>query len=112
MKAIQAFLETVKQGGKQSHLNMTIIPLLAPDAGEPDYRILEEALAKISILSWGPFFIAWRPSSESSSNRDSFSAAHNIFHHLPLKIGIDNEKGGSLQPFLKSPSLEVHKVVG
>jgi hypothetical protein len=37
MEAIQAFLEAVKQGGKQSHLNMTLIPLLAPDAGEPDY---------------------------------------------------------------------------
>ncbi len=46
MEAIQAFLEAVKQGGKQSHLNMTLIPLLAPDAGEPDYLILEEALGQ------------------------------------------------------------------
>ena len=46
MKAIQAFLETVKQGGKQSHLNMTIIPLLAPDVRKPSFLILEEALEK------------------------------------------------------------------
>ena len=49
MEAIQAFLETVKQGGKQSHLNMTIFPLLAPDAGEPDYLILEEALSQGAV---------------------------------------------------------------
>jgi hypothetical protein len=46
MEAIQMFLEKAKLGGKQSHLNMTLIPLLAPDAGEPDYLILEEALGK------------------------------------------------------------------
>ena len=46
MDPIEVFLEKVKLGGKQSHLNMTIIPLLAPDAGEPDYLILEEALEK------------------------------------------------------------------
>jgi hypothetical protein len=44
MDAIQTFLGTLKQGGKQSHLNMTLIPLLASDAGDPDYIILEEAL--------------------------------------------------------------------
>jgi len=38
------FLEKAKLGGKQSHLNMTLVPLLASDAGEPDYLILEEAL--------------------------------------------------------------------
>jgi hypothetical protein len=31
MEAIQAFLETLKQGGKQTHLNLTLFPLLAPD---------------------------------------------------------------------------------
>ena len=46
MEAIQIFLEKVKLGGKQSHLNMTLIPLLAPDTGEPDYLILEEALGQ------------------------------------------------------------------
>ena len=44
MEAIQAFLERVKQGGKQSHLNLTLIPLLAP--GEPDYLTLEETLGQ------------------------------------------------------------------
>jgi len=38
------FLEKVKLGGKQSHLNMALFPLLASDAGEPDYFTLEEAL--------------------------------------------------------------------
>jgi hypothetical protein len=46
MDAIQTFLGTLKQGGKQSHLNMTLIPLLASDAGDPDYIILEEALSQ------------------------------------------------------------------
>ena len=41
METIQAFLENVKLGGKQSHQNMTLFPLLASDAGEPDYLILE-----------------------------------------------------------------------
>jgi len=49
MEAIQAFVEIVKQGGKQSHLNLSLFPLLAPDAGEPDYLILEEALAKGTV---------------------------------------------------------------
>ncbi len=46
MDAIQTFLEKVKLGGKQSHLNMTLFPLLASDAEEPDYLILEEALTQ------------------------------------------------------------------
>jgi len=46
MEHIQAFLETLKQGGKQTHLNLTLFPLLAPDAGEPDYLVLEEALGQ------------------------------------------------------------------
>ncbi len=46
MDAIQTFLGTLKQGGKQSHLKMTLIPLLASDAGEPDYLILEETLGQ------------------------------------------------------------------
>jgi hypothetical protein len=43
------FLEKVKLGGKQSHLNMTLFPLLAPDTGAPDYLILEEALGQGSV---------------------------------------------------------------
>jgi hypothetical protein len=46
MEAIRTLLEKVKLGGKQSHLNMTLFPLLASDAGEPDYLILEEALGQ------------------------------------------------------------------
>ena len=46
MEQIQTFLENVKLGGKQSHLNLTIFPLLAPDTGKPDYLTLEEALTQ------------------------------------------------------------------
>jgi len=46
MEAIQMFLEKVKLGGKQSHVNMTLFPLLASDAGTPDYLVLEEALGR------------------------------------------------------------------
>ncbi len=46
MDTIQAFLEEVKLGGKQSHLNMSLFPLLTSDSGEPNYLILEEALAQ------------------------------------------------------------------
>jgi hypothetical protein len=57
MEQIQAFLENVKLGGKQNHLNMTLIPLLAPDAGVPDYLTLEEALnqmlAEVTEVSQG-----------------------------------------------------------
>jgi hypothetical protein len=43
------FLEKVNLGGKQSQLNMTLFPLLASDAGIPDYLILEEALGQGSV---------------------------------------------------------------
>jgi len=46
MEHIQSFLENVKLGGKQSHQNMTLFPLLASDAGEPDYLILEDVLTQ------------------------------------------------------------------
>jgi hypothetical protein len=49
MEQIQGFLENVKLGGKQSHLNMTLIPLLASDAREPDYLVLEEALGQGAV---------------------------------------------------------------
>ena len=45
MDAIQEFLGNVKVGGKQSHLNMALYPLLMSDSSEPGYMILEEALA-------------------------------------------------------------------
>jgi len=46
MDPIKVFLEKVKLDGKQSYLKMTLFPLLSPDAGEPDYLILEEALGQ------------------------------------------------------------------
>ncbi len=46
MDPIQAYLETLKQGGKQNHLNLTMIPLLAANEGEPDYLTLEEGLGQ------------------------------------------------------------------
>lgn len=49
MEHIQSFLGNVKLGGKQNHLNMTLFPLLASDAGEPDYMILEEALGQRAV---------------------------------------------------------------
>lgn len=36
----------VNVGGKQSHQNMTIYPLLISDGGEPGFMILEEGLAQ------------------------------------------------------------------
>jgi hypothetical protein len=36
-------------GRKQSHQNMALFPLLAPDAGEPDYLVLEEALGQGAV---------------------------------------------------------------
>ena len=57
MEALRLFLKKIKLGGKQTHLNMTLIPLLASDAGEPDYLILEEASgqgsAEITEISQG-----------------------------------------------------------
>ncbi len=46
MDAVQAYLENLKQGGKQNHLNMTMIPLLAAKGEEPDYLTLEEGLGQ------------------------------------------------------------------
>ncbi len=46
MDAIHSFLESLKLVRAQSHLNMTLFPLLASDLGEPDYVTLKEALAE------------------------------------------------------------------
>ncbi len=46
MDLINAFLDTLKRGGKQSHLNLTMIPMLAANEGEPDYLTLEEGLGQ------------------------------------------------------------------
>jgi len=49
MEPIQLFLKNAKLGGKQSHQKMALFPLLAPDAGEPDYLVLEEALGQGAV---------------------------------------------------------------
>lgn len=46
MERIKSFLDTVKVARKQSHENMTLFPLLAPQESDPDYFTLEDALAK------------------------------------------------------------------
>jgi hypothetical protein len=55
MEQIQGFLQNVKLGGKQSHLNMTLIPLLAPDAGPPDF------ITQASHFSTAPAPLLFRP---------------------------------------------------
>lgn len=44
MKTIASFLEAGKLARKQSHKNLTLFPLLAPDEIMPDYLTLEQAL--------------------------------------------------------------------
>ncbi len=46
MQTITSFLKTGKLARKQSHLNLTLFPLLAPDKTKPDYLTLEQALKK------------------------------------------------------------------
>ena len=49
MEVIRDYLAHVKVGKKQTHLNMTLFPLLAPDNGDPDYVTLDEALEREQI---------------------------------------------------------------
>ncbi len=44
METIKTFLDLVKVAHPQSHKNLTLFPLLAPETGEPDFLTLEEAL--------------------------------------------------------------------
>lgn len=46
MKTIASFLETGKLARKQSYKNLTLFPLLAPEAAAPDYLTLEQALVQ------------------------------------------------------------------
>src|SRR4030042_3473045 len=50
MDLLNAFLETLKQGGKQSYLNLTMIPLLSSNGGEPDYLTLEDGLIQGNVI--------------------------------------------------------------
>jgi hypothetical protein len=40
----QAFVETLKVSRKKNHRNVTVIPLLASDHGDPDYLTQEEGM--------------------------------------------------------------------
>jgi len=44
MQPISSFLSQAKIARKQSHKNLTLFPLLAPDGSKPGYLTLEQAL--------------------------------------------------------------------
>ena len=50
MDTMQAFVETLKVSRKQSSRNLTVIPLLASDHGDPDYLTLEEGLSQGVVI--------------------------------------------------------------
>jgi hypothetical protein len=50
MDPIKDFLEIVKLAKAQSHRNLVLFPLLAPDSGDPDYLNLEEALQEEAVV--------------------------------------------------------------
>jgi hypothetical protein len=50
MDPIKDFLEIVKLAKAQSHQNLVLFPLLAPESGEPDYFTLEEALGQEAVI--------------------------------------------------------------
>jgi hypothetical protein len=62
MGTMQAFVETLKVSRKQNHRNLTVIPLLASDHGDPDYLTLEEGLSQgfvvITEISTGGTFLS------------------------------------------------------
>jgi hypothetical protein len=50
MDTMQAFVETLKVSRKQSHRNLSVIPLLASDHGDPDYLTLEEGISQGFVI--------------------------------------------------------------
>jgi len=46
MKTIESFLKAAKLARRQTYKNLTLFPLLAPEAAEPNYLTLEQALIK------------------------------------------------------------------
>jgi hypothetical protein len=50
MDTMQAFVETLKVSRKQNHRNLSVIPLLASDHGDPDYLTLEEGLSQGFVI--------------------------------------------------------------
>ena len=49
MEQIKSFLETIKLARKQTHENLILFPLLAPEIGLPDYLTLEQALERQAV---------------------------------------------------------------
>lgn len=49
MNRIKAFLEPARLARKQTHLNMAVFPILAPEGNHPDYLTLEEAIERLAI---------------------------------------------------------------
>ena len=50
MEEIQKFISQVKLARKQSHQNLTLFPLLAPNGNKPDYLTLDQALKEEKVL--------------------------------------------------------------
>jgi hypothetical protein len=50
MDPIKDFLEIVKLSKAQTHRNLVLFPLMAPESGEPDYLTLEEALKEEAVV--------------------------------------------------------------
>jgi hypothetical protein len=46
MNAVAECLKTVRLGAPQVHLNLTVLPLLRDGTGQPDYLLLDEAVAR------------------------------------------------------------------
>jgi hypothetical protein len=52
MDAIKRFVESLKIGRKQEHVNLALFPLMAADAGEPGYLILYETISDGFYRQW------------------------------------------------------------
>jgi hypothetical protein len=50
MDPIKDFLEIIKLAKAQSHRNLVLAPLLAPESGEPDYLTMETALKAEAVV--------------------------------------------------------------
>jgi hypothetical protein len=50
MDPIKDFLEIVKLAKAQTHQNLTLFPIMAPESGDPDYLTLEEALQEEAVV--------------------------------------------------------------
>ena len=50
MDPIKDFLEIVKLAKAQTHRNLILFPLMAPESGEPDYLTLEEAVKEDAVV--------------------------------------------------------------